>query len=78
MLLLGRNVVPSENLWRITLSSEATREAPVRPEPHPTRSLYLRRGLAGDLADGTLDLHAYFSEALLELGMFGQIILNRL
>jgi hypothetical protein len=43
-LLLGlgcRN--PSEKLWGITLSGGATREAPVRTEPHPTQSFALRR-----------------------------------
>jgi hypothetical protein len=32
---------PSENLSGITWSGEATREAPVRAEPHPTRSFAL-------------------------------------
>jgi hypothetical protein len=29
---------PSENLWGVTLSGEAEREAPVRTEPHPTNA----------------------------------------
>jgi hypothetical protein len=31
----------SEGEFEVTLSGEAKREAPVRTEPHPTRSFYL-------------------------------------
>jgi hypothetical protein len=38
--LLGRSV---DKIHRGDVMGEGTRKAPVRAEPHPTRSLYLRR-----------------------------------